>query len=116
MVLILRVALAFTLVYAAILGLVHPFDWINYFPSILRSLFPDSVLLNLFGLSEVLIGAWLVWGKRIFIPSVISSIYLFGSLVFNLDRFNDLFMNLPMLGVAVALTIFSYPRIIQDRV
>ncbi len=112
---ILRVALAFALIYSAILGFFHPFEWINYFPSFLRSIFPDAVILNLFGLSELVLGAWLVWGKKIFIPSVLASFYLLASIIFNLDQFNNLFEDVSVLGIALALAILSYPRIIVDR-
>ena len=112
---ILRIALAFALLYSALLGFIHPFDWINYFPSFLRNIFPDAVILNLFGLSELIIAAWLVWGKNIFIPSVIASFYFLASIVFNFAYFNGIFQNISILGIAIALSVLSYPRIISEN-
>jgi uncharacterized membrane protein YphA (DoxX/SURF4 family) len=113
-VLILRISLAFAFLYAAILGATHPFEWINYFPSILRNHFPDQVLLNFYGLIELVIAGWLVWGNKIFIPSLSATILLFLGILVNLTQFNDFFRNISLLGTALALTILSYPRVIRE--
>ncbi|HZS42629.1 MAG TPA: hypothetical protein VFA52_00170 [Candidatus Paceibacterota bacterium] len=113
--LILRISLAFAFVYAALLGYLHPFDWIGYFPNFIREHFSDSVVLNLFGLSELIIAAWFLWGRKLFIPSVVASLYLFGSLIFNFHQFDVLFRNVPILGISLSLCVLSYPRFIHKN-
>ncbi len=111
--LILRLSLAFAFIYSALLGYLHPFDWIGYFPSILRDHLATAVILNLFGLTEILIGLWFIWGRKLFIPSVIASVYLLSSILFNFGQFDIFFRNVSILGIAVVMSILSYPRFIS---
>ena len=64
--LILRIALAFSFIYASISSFINPISWIGFFPNFLRNIFSDSLLLNSFSIFEVFLGIWLLIGKKLF--------------------------------------------------
>jgi len=114
---ILRVGLAFAFLYPAVSAVFNPFSWVGYFPSFLLNLVGtyDIVLLHVFGVTEVLIGLWLLFGRKIFIPSVVAAIYLFGIIVFNLNQMDVVFRDISILTIAVALAVMSWQAAVGER-
>ncbi len=107
--LLLRIGVAFAFIYPAIAAYFNPLAWIGFFPLFVRDFFPsDTILLGMFGLSEILIGMWLLAGKKIFIPSAIATLYLFGIIVFNWALMDIIFRDIPILLTTLALTIWSF--------
>ena len=108
--LILRLGLAFSFAYAAISAAFHPDDWISYFPSFMIEYINHSFLLSSWGLFEIAIAVWLVYGKRIFIPSVLAFLSLIGLIVTNLTGFEVIFRDVTIAATALALALLHFPR------
>jgi len=103
---LLRVGVAFSFIYPPISAFFNPYAWIGYFPSWLIQISPIDtlVLLHLFGLVEVSIGIWILFGKQIRIPSFVAVLFLFCIIIFNLHQMDVLFRDIPILLMALCLT------------
>jgi len=112
---ILRVGLAFSFLYPAISAWFNPFAWIGYFPPFLLNLAGnnDMLMLHAFGVTEIIIGLWLLFGKRIFWPSIAAATYLLGIVVFNFNQMDVIFRDISILAIAVALMIGSKTEAIE---
>lgn len=109
--LLLRVGAAFAFLYpplAAIFG--DPYSWIGYFPSFTRGFVDELVMLHAFGAIEIIIGLWILSGKKIFIPSLAATAMLLGIVVFNLYDFQILFRDLSIAALTLALAVMNIPR------
>lgn len=104
---LLRVSVALAFVYPPISAFFNPYAWVGYFPPFLTSVSPiDSlVLLHIFGAFEIAIGVWILFGKRIFIPSGIAALSLFLIVVLNLAQMDVLFRDIPIMLMAIGLCI-----------
>lgn len=112
--LLLRLGIAFAFIFPAANALIDPYSWVGYLPRFLRDgVFPEMLLLHLFGAVEVVIGLWLVWGKRLFIPSVAATLILLLIVVLNLGDFQVLFRDLSIAAMALALAVLNRPQ--QER-
>lgn len=107
---ILRIGLAFAFLYPPLDAIVDPYSWLGYFPSFMRGIVPDMVLLHSFGAVEILIVLWLLSGWKIFWPSVLSLLMLL-SIVFS-DRgdFEVVFRDLSIAAMALALAVAHLPK------
>lgn len=106
---LLRIGVAFAFIYPAVAAFFDPLAWIGFFPTFMRDIFPsDTLLLHLFGITEVIIGLWILVGRKIFIPSVLASIYLFLIVVLNLELLDIVFRDIPILLMAIALALIHY--------
>ena len=110
--LLLRIGVSFAFIYPAISALFNPYAWIGYFPLFLTNLVPFDVfiLLNIFGVVEIIIGLWILSGKKIFIPSTIAVAMLAGIVIFNLSQIDVLFRDIPIILMAIVLAIIHYPQ------
>ena len=67
----------------------------------------DRLFLHLFGVSELLIAAWILFGKKILIPSLLAAAYLAGIVALNWRYSDLLFRDIAILGAALALALRS---------
>ncbi len=104
---ILRIGLAFAFLYPAVAAWLDPFAWIGYFPPFLLTLVDphEMILLHAFGVTEIIIGLWLLWGRSITIPATAAAVYLFAIVVFNLNQIDVIFRDISILAIAIALLI-----------
>lgn len=102
---VLRVGLAFAFLYPAIAAWFNPFAWVGYFPPFILTMAfgHDIVLLHIFGITEILIALWILFGRRIFIPSFLAALYLVGIILFNLTQMDVIFRDISILAIAIAL-------------
>ncbi|MCH7552236.1 hypothetical protein IIB49_02495 [Patescibacteria group bacterium] len=102
--LILRLGIAFTLLYAALSSFLTPINWIGFFPAFLfRFGIPEELLLGGFSLFEAALGLWLLWGKKVVYPALLSA-FAFGSIaLFNLGAMDILFRDVGLFFAALAL-------------
>ena len=105
--LFLRFGLAFAFLYPPVAAIFNPLSWIGYFPPFLLGYVPDLVLLHAFGVTEIIVGLWILSGWRIFLPSVIAALYLLAIVVFNLNGFDVVFRDLSIFAMAMALALMS---------
>lgn len=107
--LVLRIGLAFAFLYPPLNALGDPNAWIGYFPQFTRGIIDDTLLLHLFGLVEVVIAAWLLWGKHLFWPSAAAFLMLVGIVLFNTPEFQVVFRDLSIAAIALYLCVKHYP-------
>lgn len=107
--LLLRIGLSFAFFYAAIAAYLDPSSWIGYFPQFIRTLAPsETLLLTGFGIFEFVLGAWILSGVKIFIPSVIAALSLAGIVIFNWPQMAIVFRDISIVCMALALAAGSY--------
>lgn len=113
--LVLRIGTAFAFLFPAIDGIANPDSWIGYFPSFMKGFVPDLVLLHSFGIVEVALAIWLLFGKNIFRPAVIASIILLAIVIFNIRDLEILFRDLSIFAMACALAIMYAPYPAREK-
>lgn len=104
---LLRVALAFTFLYAAFGAFIEPLNWIGYFPAWMQHIVPQEILVLLFSLYEIILAAWLVWGKGLLYASLAASASLFAITVVNVAVFDVVFRDVGLGLAALALAVAS---------
>lgn len=102
---ILRAGVAFAFLYPAVSAVFTPDSWIGYFPSILRGVVPDLVLLHSFGFVEAVLALWIVSNKKIFLPSLTATVMLVSIVVLNVSQFEIVFRDLSIAAGALALAV-----------
>ncbi|OGG50748.1 hypothetical protein A2763_02380 [Candidatus Kaiserbacteria bacterium RIFCSPHIGHO2_01_FULL_54_36] len=107
---VLRLGVAFAFLYPAINAWTNPSDWIGYFPPFTRGIVDDATLLHAFGIVEIVIAVWIIWGKYIFWPCVAATVMLVGIVVFNMNNFVVIFRDLSIAAASLALTLMNLPR------
>lgn len=109
-ILLLRFGVAFAFLYPAINAFFDPYSWVGYLPSFLDGVAPEMLLLHAFGVMEIIIGLWILSGRRIFIPSTLATITLAFIILLNLSDFQVLFRDVPILLMSLALMLKSRPH------
>jgi len=102
---VLRAGLSFSLFYAGIGGFLEPQNWIGYFPGFLQEYIPGATLLIFWGILEIILGSWILFGKRIFWPSLIAFLALLGVVFFNWGARDVVFLDITIASVALALAL-----------
>src|SRR4051812_31953404 len=100
---ILRLGVAFAFLYPPINAWTNPSDWIGYFPPFTRGVVDDMILLHAFGLVEIIIAVWILWGRNIFWPAAAATIMLVAIVVFNFNNFIVVFRDLSIAAAAFSL-------------
>jgi uncharacterized membrane protein YphA (DoxX/SURF4 family) len=107
--LVLRVGLAFAFLYPPFNALGDPNAWIGYFPQFTRGFVDDLLLLHAFGLVEVAIAVWVLWGRYVFWPAAAALCMLVGIVAFNMSEFQVTFRDLSIASIALYLCIRHWP-------
>ena len=105
---ILRIGVAFAFLFPPIDAMVNPYSWIGYFPAFLKGFVPDLVLLQTFGMIEIVIALWILSGWRIFVPSLIATGMLLAIVFFNRADFEVLFRDLSIAAMTLSLAVVSW--------
>ena len=115
--LLLRVGVAFSFLYPPIAALSDPYSWIGYFPAFFMDFVgPHSIaLLHVFGIVEVILAVWILFGKRIFIPSVLAAILLLAIVSLNQPQFPILFRDISIALMAFALASLHRPTHVSQN-
>lgn len=103
-----RVGVAFAFLYPPIDAIFHPYAWVDFFPRFVAALMPTQELLIGWGIVQVVIGLWILSGKKIFWPSVAATIMLATIVALNLAVFDIVFRDLAIACGAFALAWWSY--------
>jgi hypothetical protein len=110
----LRIALVWGLLYPACSAFIHPIDWIGFFPHFLRGHFiPDAVLLGISSIVDILLAAWFVYGRYLFIPSAFSTLWFGLIFLFNFNLLELNYANLSLAIISLALAFWTYPRVLS---
>jgi len=102
---LLRISIAFTLLYAAISGFITPNSWIGFIPSFAIEILPAETFLLIFGIIEVLVALGILFMKNPFYPAVLSALMVSGIIVFNIPQLSILFRDVPIVLISVALAL-----------
>lgn len=110
--LLLRIGVAFSFLYPPVSAFFNPYSWVGFFPLFVTELIPIDPLslLLIFGALEIAVGAWILFGRNIFIPSTIAAALLAFIIVFNLAQIDVLFRDIPILLMALCLVIMHAKR------
>jgi hypothetical protein len=109
-ILVARFGLAFPFIYAAVASLIHPAFWIGFFPDFLTSLISPGILIPVWAAFQIVIGSWLIIGRKILIPSILASLMLISILIFNFKLLDIIFRDVSILATSIVLIIYSYKR------
>lgn len=116
--LLLRVGVAFALIYPAVSAYIAPLSWIGFFPPFVRDVVGSNevltLVLHLFGITEIVLALWILAGRHIFIPSALAAVMLFLIVALNISQLDILFRDIPIMLMAMALTIMYWPNQIQE--
>lgn len=105
--LLLRVAVAFAFVYAAISGFLNPTAWVGYFPPFLQQLGPVHWVMASWGIMELLLAAAILFLRDVYYPALIAAALLIGVVVFNWGAMDIVFRDIPIALASVALALLS---------
>lgn len=110
--LLLRAAIAFSFLYPPIAALSDPDSWLGYFPGFLLTLAgtQEMLMLHAFGSIEVIIALWILFGRNVFVPSIIAVVMLAGIVVVNGNQFPILFRDVSIALAALALAMMHRTR------
>lgn len=114
----LRASLAFAFIYPPVAAWFDPFTWLGYIPHFVAifwtiftfGLLSNTALLHTFGIVELVLAGWVLWGKNIFIPCALMLFILLFIVVTNVDQFDTLFRDLSIAGLALALMFLNWPK------
>jgi len=108
--LLLRAGLAFSFIYPAVSALFDPYSWIGYFPPLLLDLVGnDELVLHVWGVFEVALALWVLFGKHLFIPSMLMGLALMAVVLVNPGQFPILFRDVSIALAAFALAWMHRP-------
>lgn len=102
---LLRIAIAFFFLYPAIAGFITPDNWIGYFPPMLQDLGNAPMVVGIWGVIEVILALWMLFGKNIKIPSILTGVLAIGIVVANPSQMDIIFRDLALGAVSFALAI-----------
>ena len=106
--LILRLGLAFTLLYPALSALRDPFSWVGYFPEFISIIPVDRIVpLYIFGVIQIILAVWILSGRKVFIPAIVTALMLFGIVLFNINQLDILFRDIVIAAAAIALALMT---------
>lgn len=108
---ILRIGVAFAFAYPALNAVSNPDSWIGYFPQFMLGLgIPHEVLLHGFGVIEIVIAVWILWGWRLEVPALIAAAMLVAIMAFNPTQFEILFRDLSIAAAALAIAADAWAK------
>ncbi len=105
--LILRVGLAFVLLYASIGAFINPDNWIGYFPRFLKDLVPENLLLTSHSIAELTLAIWLLSGWKLFYSSILAALSLIAIVIFNYNQMDVIFRDIGLIFMALSLTVLA---------
>ncbi|MBI4272510.1 hypothetical protein HY621_01510 [Candidatus Uhrbacteria bacterium] len=101
---LLRIGLASVFGYAAIAAFLDPISWVGYFPKFIRDMIPEHTLLTLFSIGELILAAWLLWGRYVFFAGILSASVMLGIIISNLTLLDVVFRDIAIFFSSIALS------------
>jgi uncharacterized membrane protein YphA (DoxX/SURF4 family) len=109
-ILCLRLGLAFVLIYASINAFISPKDWSWFIPDWVIKIVPDTTaLLDIHGAFELIVGLWLLSGKKIYIAAILVSLDMLMITLANISVLLTVFRDIGLFFAALALVFLSKP-------
>lgn len=106
-VLILRLGLAFVLVYAAVSAFRQPATWISFVPPFSTKFIVASASLHIIAVVQIILALWLLVGKYSQYAALFTAALLFGIVIFNLQALIETFRDIGLIAMALALYLLA---------
>jgi uncharacterized membrane protein YphA (DoxX/SURF4 family) len=107
---LLRAGMALAFLYPPFAAIQDPIAWSGYFPAFVHAFPIDTIiLLHVFGILEVIIALWFLWGHKLRAPGILAAILLLAIVAFNLNDFGILFRDVSLALAALALAFLPEP-------
>ena len=97
--------LTIVFLYSSIAILLNPSVWLGFIPSWLTNIIPEKIFLITHVIMNLIIGIWLLTGKKQFYASLIASLSLTVIIIFNLRVLDIIFRDIAILFSAISLMI-----------
>lgn len=107
---ILQFGLAFVFIYAAIQIMLNPQSFVGYVPEFILEIIPMQLFMYSFATFEILLGLWLISGKKLLYSALTAAGVMLLINAFNLDLFIVLFRNIAILCGALALAAMNFKK------
>lgn len=108
---LLRLGLAFTLLYAAWSSFQRPLDWVGFLPPAIAAWLPAGMsmqqFLMVFSLFEIVLALLLLLGKQLIFASLVTAVLMFGIMWFNPGAMDILFRDIGLVSAALALAVLA---------
>ena len=113
--LILRMGVAFALLYPSLDAIKNPESWLGYVPQfVLQAVhtigLSDLAFLHLFGVLEFVLALWILSGRRLLWPTATAAFILIAIVLANLTQFEVLFRDVAIAAAAASLAIEAYNK------
>lgn len=105
--LILRLGLAFVFLYASIGSFLFPQNWLWFVPEWMGKIVPAKLVLDSHAGFELVLGVWLLTGKKLFYASTVAALDLLAIMLSNIGVFDTVFRDLGLFASSIALTLAS---------
>ena len=109
-ILLLRIGLAITFLYASVSSLLWPEAWLWYIPVWLQNLLPSQIQLTVHAIFELTLAIWLLTGWKTFYPALLYALDLLIIILLNISAMDVIFRDFGLLFAAGSLAILSKPR------
>ena len=106
-VLFLRIGIAFAFFYASISIFLNPSAWIGFVPKFVEILIPSQIFLYGHASLDMILGLWLLTGKKIFYASILTALNLFLIIILNLGALDVVFRDVSIFFSAIALAVLT---------
>lgn len=104
---VLRLGLAFIFGYAGLSSFVNPVEWAGYLPSFASAVISATIIVQIMGLAEVALAAWLVSGVYLFYSAIASTVLLASITAVNLNLLIITFRDVGLVAAALALALLA---------
>ena len=106
-ILLLRLSIASVFLYAAVAATLQPYNWVGFIPQIFYKIAPASTLLLGFSFYQLVLGVWILSGKKAFYSSLLAAATLLGIITANFGDIDILFRDFAIFFASLALTFDS---------
>ena len=103
----LRVALTIAFGYAGLGSILHPRDWVGYFPVFINQLPFVNTIFLVFSIGEIGLTLWLLSGFKTKYAAILAALMLIGIVGANFSDLSILFRDLALIFSAIALVLLS---------
>ena len=107
---LLRIGLASVFLYAALGSLLSPQDWLWYLPDWILKIAPAEPLLMSHALFELLLGVWLLSGKKTMYAALLAAADLLIIVLSTLSIMDVVFRDVGLIFAALALATLHKER------
>lgn len=105
--LVLRLGLAFVFLYASFGSFLFPQNWIWFIPDWMQKIVPAQPMLHTHAGFELVLGLWLISGRKLFYAAVIAALDLVAIMLPNINIFDTVFRDVGLLTSAIALAMLT---------